>query len=136
MYMDRICSAILNKIYALGTAGRYFVISSDEFLEAFPEDGKRDETELKRALKILSADGYIDIKYSSGNMYCVALLKTYTEEEPPLPEHNGSEDGLDDNYEYPQMQKTAYMSAFWAAFVGGALGSGIIGAIALIIRLC
>lgn len=132
--MDRICSAILNKIYALGTAGRYFIISADEFFEAFPEDGKRDEAELKRALKSLSADGYIDIKYSSGNMYCVALLKTYTEEEPP--ENDITEDGFNEDYEYPQMQKTAYMSVFWSAFVGGALGSGIIGAIALIIGLC
>ena len=132
--MDGICSAVLNKIYALGTVGRYFVISADEFLESLPEDGKRDENELKRALRALSSDGYIDIKYSSGNMYCVALLKTYTEEkpEPPPPE----DDGLDEWIRLPQTEKTAHGAAFWAAFFGGALGSAIVSAIALIIVLC
>lgn len=131
--MDGICSAVLNKIYALGAVGRYFVISSDEFIEAFPEDGKRDEPELRRALKKLSADGYIDIKYSSGNMYCVALLKVYTEEETPPPP---SDDGFEKLYEPAALHKTAYVSAFWSAFLGGALGSGLISAIALIIGLC
>lgn len=128
--MDGICSAVLNKIYALGAVGRYFVISSDEFLEAFPEDSKRDEVELKKALKNLSADGYIDIKYSSGNMYCVALLKAYTEEEPP------SGDGFEELYEPVSVQKTAHVSTFWAAFAGGALGSAIVSAVFLIISLC
>lgn len=132
--MDGICSAVLNKIYALGVPGRYFVISADEFLEAFPEDGKRDIAELKRALKNLSANGYIDIKYSSGNLYCVALLKEYAEEviEPPPPD----ETGLEEHCKPDKIQKTAYVSIFWAAFLGGALGSGIIGAIAWIIGLC
>lgn len=129
--MDGICSAVLNKIYALGAPGRYFVISADEFLEAFPEDGKRDIAELKKALKNLSTDGYIDIKYSSGNMYCVALLKEYAEE--PSPPEN---EGFEELYEPYKMQKTSYVSAFWAAFLGGTLGSGIVGAIALIIGLC
>ena len=126
--MDGICSAVLNKIYALGAPGRYFVISSDEFLEAFPEDGKRDIAELKSALKKLSQDGYIDIKYSSGNMYCVALLKVYTEEPPPP-----ADDVFEELYEPTLTQKTAYMSAFWAAFWGSLLGSGVICAIALVI---
>lgn len=132
--MDGICSAVLNKIYALGAPGRYFVVSADEFLEALPEDGKRDIAELKKALKNLSADGYIDIKYSSGNIYCVALLKEYAEEEiePPPPE----EDGFEELYEPYKMQKTAHVSAFWAAFLGGALGSATIGVIAFIVSLC
>ena len=124
--MDGICSAVLNKIYALGTPGRYFVISSDEFFDAFPEDCARDEGQLKKALRGLSADGYVDIKYSSGNMYCVALLKVIPEEQP-------QEDDFEDCYEPELMQKTAHVSAFWSAFLGGALGSGVIGAIALII---
>lgn len=133
--MDGICSAILNKIYALGAAGRYFVVSADEFFEAFPEDGRRDEAELKRALKSLSSDGYIDIKYSSGSMYCVALLKTYTEEYAEPPADDDGLGGLDERYE-PEPQKTAYVPAFWAAFAGGALGSAVISAIAWIVGLC
>lgn len=132
--MDGICSAVLNKIYALGAPGRYFVMSSDEFFEAFPEDCNRDENQLKKALKSLSADGYIDIKYSSGNMYCVALLKVYTEEKAPPPPL--ADDGLEEYYEPEKLQKSAYRSAFWAGFLGGALGSALICAIALVIVLC
>ena len=131
--MDGICSAILNKINALGAFGRYFVISADEFFEAFPENYERDEAELKSALKSLASGGYIDIKYSSGNMYCVALLKTFTEEVAKPPTEN---DGLEECYEPPQAQKSTHAPAFWAAFAGGALGSAIISAIALIIGLC
>lgn len=129
--MDGICSAVLNKIYALGAPGRYFVISSDEFFEALPEDCARDEGQLKKALKSLTADGYIDIKYSSGNMYCVALLKVFTEED-----EQSQNDGFEDCYEPEQIQKPAYRYAFWGAFAGSALGSAIVGAVALIIWLC
>lgn len=128
--MDGICSAVLNKIYALGAPGRYFVISSDEFFEALPEDCARDEGQLKIALKSLATEGYIDIKYSSGNMYCVALLKVFTDED-----ELSHDDGFEDCYEPEQTQKTAYRSAFWGALFGSALGSGIVGAIALIIGL-
>lgn len=129
--MDGICSAVLNKIYALGTPGRYFVISSDEFFETFPEDCARDEGQLKKALKNLSSAGYIDIKYSSGNMYCIALLKVLTEDAAPA-----AEDGFEEYYEPEKIQKSAYRYAFWASFCGGALGSAIICAIALIVVLC
>ena len=132
--MDGICSAILNKIYALGAPGRYFVISSDEFFEAFPEDCARDEGQLKKALKALSADGYVDIKYSSGTMYCVALLKVFVEEKAPPPTTDYRE-SYGEHIAY-QPQKNAYMYLFLAAFLGGTLGSAIICAIALIIGLC
>lgn len=130
--MDVICSAVLNKIYALGTPGRYFVISADEFFESFPEDGKRDEAELKKALKSLSSNGYIDIKYSSGNMYCVALLKEYVEEETALPPDG--DDGFDDFYEPQITVKTANVWTFWSAFAGGALGSAVICALTFIVQ--
>ena len=130
--MDGICSAVLNKINALGTAGRYFVVSADEFFDAFPENFRRDEVELKKALKSLVSDGYIDIKYSSGNMYCVALLKTYTEEDAAPP---AGDDGFNELYQ-TEPQKNARYPAFWAGFAGGALGSAVIGAIAWIVSLC
>lgn len=129
--MDGISSAILNKIYALGVPGRYFVISSDEFFESFPEDCARDENQLKKTLKSLTADGYIDIKYSSGNMYCVALLKVFTKDVKPA-----KNDVLYGNYKSAESQKTSYRYMFWAAFLGSALGSTIVGAIALIVGLC
>lgn len=123
--MDGICSAVLNKLYALGEAGRYFIVSKDEFFEEFPEDAKRDEAELKRALKSLLSLGYIDIKYSSGDMYCVSLLKTVqpealpSETEPKICE-----------------QKTPALPQFLAAFAGGIVGGVLTAIICLIFLIC
>lgn len=130
--MDGICSAVLNKINALGAPGRYFVVASDEFFDAFPEDGNKNEGELKRALKELSANGYIDIKYSSGNLYCVALLKEFILEETP-PQTCDS-DGSEEYCDPLEEEKTAHVSLFFAAFAGSALGSAVIGAIFLILN--
>lgn len=123
--MDGICSAVLNKLYALGDGGRYFIISNDEFFEEFPEDAKRDEAELKRALKSLQALGYIDIKYSSGDMYCVSLLKTVQ------PDVQISE-AAPKIYE----RKTPAIPQFWAAFAGGIAGGVITALICLLFLIC
>lgn len=128
--MDGFCSAVLNKIYALGAPGRYFVVSLDEFLESLPEDCARDELQLKKTLNNLAAEGYIDVKYSSGNTYCVALLKVFTDDTTPP-----ATDGFNDDCKREKIQKSTYRSVFWSAFVGGALGSAVVGAIALIIGL-
>ena len=129
--MDGISSAVLNKLYALGDPGRYFVLSEEDFFEAFPEDCPRDGAELKRTVEKLEADGYIDVKYSGGNMYCIRLLK----QPPETYEQPEEDDGLDDYYESAE-RKTSHMSAFWGAFAGGALGSAILWAASLIVNLC
>ena len=117
--MDRIYSNVLEKICSLAPLGRYVVISEDEFWEVFPEEAERNETELRKALKSLISEGYIDMKYSGGDMYCVAPLKNY-EKEPEEP--------LEEIFEpvEPERQPKAELKAFFAAFFGGALGSLII----------
>lgn len=106
--MDRINVAVLDKICSLASPGRYVVFSEDELEEALPEDGG----DLKKSLKALSTAGYIDIKYSSGNLFCIAPIKKYVEPEP-------DEDTADG--EKPEKQRGA--SPFFPAFFGGALGS-------------
>ena len=73
--MDRICGAVLDRIHELSPAGRYVIIAGDEFFEAFPEGCEATFEELNRALAVLKKGGYIDMKYSRGDMYCVATLK-------------------------------------------------------------
>ena len=75
--MDRICNAVLEKICSLASLGRYVIISEDEFFENFPDDSDKNEAELKKALRTLVSNGFIDLRYSSGDLYCAAPLKKY-----------------------------------------------------------
>lgn len=119
--MDGICGAVMEKINALGSPGRYFVISADEFLEEFPEGAERSAEELENALKSLYSEGYIDVKYWGGNMFCVAALKDYERPEAPPPPREVSPKPADG--------EKFRVSPFWAAFLGGAAG-GILTALA------
>ena len=113
--MDRICNAVLDKVNALATLGRYVIISDEEFYESFPDDEQKRDELLTRALKYLQSEGYIDLRYSRQNMYCVAPLKKYEAPPEPLP---------------PQTTEIIYRPGFWApfiaAFCGGAAGSLLI----------
>lgn len=112
--MDRICGAVLNKIHALSPAGRYVIIDEDEFYDAFPDGSSKSFDELKRSLTILCKQGYIDIKYSRGEMYCVAPLKKYEEEEITADEPE------------EEVRRPRFDPVLVSAFAGSALGSLII----------
>lgn len=112
--MDRICVAVLDRIHSLSPAGRYVVIEGEELSEAFPDGCVADERELDRALTALRNAGYIDVKYSRGETYCIAPLKEYVEEQP------------DKISEEPCAKRRLFDPAFVSAFAGGALGSLII----------
>lgn len=111
--MDRICGAVLDRIHALSPEGRYVIIDEDEIFEAFPDGSNRTYDELERVLTALRSDGYIDLKYSRGDMYCVAPLKKYVEELPSSPAPAAATGRRID-------------VVFFSAFVGGALGSLVI----------
>ena len=111
--MDRICGAVLDKLNALSPAGRYVIVDENEIFEAFPNGSSKTYDELERVLSDLRSGGYIDLKYSRGDMYCVAPLKEYVEEQsiPSAP---------------AATRKKRWDSVFISAFAGGALGSLII----------
>ena len=110
--MDRICSAVLNKIHALSPAGRYVIVDEDELFEAFPSGSEKSFDELKRSLTLLIKQGYIDVKYSRGEMYCIAPLKKYEEEEEIVYEE--------------RERRFRFDPVLISAFAGSALGSLII----------
>ena len=111
--MDRICGAVLNKINALSPAGRYVIVDEDELFESFPEGTEKSFEELKRSLTLLIKQGYIDVKYSRGEMYCIAPLKKYEEEEIICePER--------------EIRRFRLDPVLLSAFAGGALGSLLI----------
>ena len=117
--MDRICGAVLNRIHSLSPAGRYLVIDEDELLEAFPDEAEKTFDELKRVLTTLCKGGFIDVKYSRGELCCIAPLKTYTEE-PPAPESVEAEPILT---EEPKRFKidAVLVSSFFGSILGSML---------------
>ena len=114
--MDRISCCVLDKICTLAPLGRYVVFSADELFEAFPDDAEATITELKKAVKALTADGYIDLKYQDGEFFCAAPIKKpaepQTATQPPQPTE--------------KTKQAAPVAVLFAAFAGGALGSLII----------
>ncbi|MDE6104552.1 MAG: hypothetical protein K2G38_02535 [Clostridia bacterium] len=116
--MDRICGAVFDKIRSISPVGRYVIIAEDEFLEAFPEGANADGAELDRALTALRNGGYIDVKYSRGDMYCVAALKEYEQEAP--------DEETEEIGEVIAERRPRVDFVFVSAFLGGALGSLLI----------
>ena len=114
--MDRICGNVLARIHALSPAGRYVIVDENEIFEALPDGSERTYAELERVLTYLKSEGFIDLKYSRGDMYCVAPLKEYVEPSPTPPPAPA-----------PATSKGRKIdTVFIAAFAGGALGSLII----------
>ncbi len=106
---------VIEKICTLAPMGRYVILSADDFSEEIGESG------LRKSLKTLKDDGYIDLKYSSDDLFCVAPLKAFVREVPQeadLPEETNAEE--------PRRNFSVFALTFLSAFLGGALGSLII----------
>lgn len=111
--MNTLNREILAKINTSAPKGRYIILSEDEIKEAL--SAQADGEVIQKACKELYRDGYIDLKYSGGGMFCIAPLKEYTEPAPE-PENTETEREI-------VVAKTGTAAAFFAALVGGALGS-------------
>lgn len=128
--MDAVKRALFYKISESCKNGGFAIIDSTEFADAIPEGERRVAGEIDGALKELQKLGYIDIRYARGDMYCVAALKS------ELPEENCEEKLPDRSPTVVEVKekinKFAVALYAAAAFLGGAAGSAIICAIAVI----
>lgn len=128
--MDDVKRALFYKISESCKNGGFAIIDSTEFADAIPEGERRAAGEIDGALKELQKLGYIDIRYARGDMYCVAALKS------ELPEENCEEKLPDRSPTVVEVKekinKFAVALYAAAAFLGGAAGSAIICAIAVI----
>lgn len=128
--MDAVKRALFYKISESCKNGGFAIIDSTEFADAIPEGERRAAGEIDGALKELQKLGYIDIRYARGDMYCVAALKN------ELPEENCEEKLPDRSPTVVEVKekinKFAVALYAAAAFLGGAAGSAIICAIAVI----
>ena len=128
--MDAVKRALFYKISESCKNGGFAIIDSTEFADAIPEGERRAAGEIDGALKELQKLGYIDIRHARGDMYCVAALKS------ELPEENCEEKLPDRSPTVVEVKekinKFAVALYAAAAFLGGAAGSAIICAIAVI----
>ena len=128
--MDVVKRALFYKISESCKNGGFAIIDSTEFADAIPEGERRAAGEIDGALKELQKLGYIDIRYARGDMYCVAALKSELPEEnceEKLPDRSPTVIGVKE-----KINKFAVALYAAAAFLGGAAGSAIICAIAVI----
>lgn len=79
--MDEICSALFKKLSGDGR-GTYKIFYEDELLDEIDGEPKNRET-LECALKRLTAEGCIDVKYARGDVFCVAAVKDFCPLPPP-----------------------------------------------------
>ena len=128
--MDDVKRALFYKISESCKNGGFAIIDSTEFADAIPEGERRAAGEIDGALKELQKLVYIDIRYARGDMYCVAALKS------ELPEENCEEKLPDRSTTVVEVKekinKFAVALYAAAAFLGGAAGSAVICAIAVI----
>lgn len=113
--MDEICSAILTKLCDLGEVGNFLILEEEELFEIFPEGAEKSRTVLDEALKRLKASGFIEIRYSRGNLFCLAPLKKFEKFEP-LPEIK-----IEPNLKksYVLFAGCSFTFSFLGAFLGG-----------------
>ena len=111
--MDTLNREILAKINSSAQKGSYIILSEDDFKEAI--SAKADGERIQLACKELFNEGYIDLKYSGGGMFCVAPLKDFVE---PVPVAETKETERE-----VVVVKAGTVAAFFAALIGGALGS-------------
>ena len=71
--MDKLTSSILAVVNAQ-TGGAYKVMEAKDFIDALPEKTKTDETGVSNALQYLAERGFVDIRYSDRDTYCVCSL--------------------------------------------------------------
>ena len=128
--MDAVKRALFYKISESCKNGGFAIIDSTEFADAIPEGERRAAGEIDGALKELQKLGYIDIRYARGDMYCVAALKSELPEEKceeKLPDRSATVVEVKE-----KINKFAVALYAAAAFLGGAAGSAVICAIAVI----
>ena len=124
--MNTINRNILAKINTCAQKGSYIILSEEDFYEVLGTE--TDGEIIANACKDLYKDGYIDLKYSGGGMFCVAPLRDAEPEPEP------SEEISEDNGREVTVVKTGTAAAFFAALFGGALGSIIASLILSVIK--
>ena len=123
--LDKRTSALLQTITDFCSSGTYKIFSEEDFLAAFPERWGVTAESLCQMLDYLSENGYINIKYSGGGMYCIC----------PLPLGRGyCEQEADKKSECILQLKYFMSAAFFGSFAGAVLGALVFALIYMAMR--
>ena len=114
--LDKRTSALLQSINDFCSSGTYKIFSEEDFLADFPQQwGVTAESE----------NGYINVKYSGGGMYCIC----------PLPLGRGyCEQEAEKRSDCVAQLKYFMSAAFFGAFAGAVLGALVFAVVFLIMR--
>ena len=123
--LDKRTSALLQSINDFCSSGTYKIFSEEDFLSAFPDKWGGTAEARAQMLDYLSENGYINVKYSGGGMYCIC----------PLPLGRGyCEQEAEKRSECVLQLKYFMSAAFFGSFAGSVLGVLIFAVIYLVMR--
>ena len=123
--MDDVCRAIFEKVKS-ACAGGAAVFDAGELAGAV-EGEELSAEKVDGAVKKLCGDGFLDIKYARGNLYCLAPVREPEDEDT---ESNSPATIVEVKQKFSLKCALLYCAA---ALVGGAAGSAIASVIAAVI---
>lgn len=115
--MNTLSLNILNKIKE-SSGGGYVVLSLDELSECIPADEPISFDDISAAVEELAEQKYIDIKYSRGDLYCVAAMKDYAlDESGIIPEVTQAAGEVNGGKLYAICGALSFAGAFLGSFI-------------------
>lgn len=112
--LDKRTAALLNTVNAQCSSGGYKIFTEEDFLSCFePAWGVTGEN-LSHMLDHLSENGYINVKYADGGMYCVMPM--------PLGRSYSEREAEKENKDLKSLKCFA-RAAFFGGLIGGGVGS-------------
>lgn len=118
--LDKLTQFVLNKINAESN-GSFVVLDCNDFISAMPARMTVDENAVLNSIRFLYSRGYIDVKYSDDNTFCLCSM----------PKGRQVTD-VDKNSVYNAAFRRGI---FLTAFTGGILGAVLGGMIIIVISL-
>lgn len=121
--MDSRLNSVLQAIIKLGEENNFVVISADEIKNMMIEHKDITNKELDEAILYLKKRSFIQLKYSSSNTYCFALLsKAVVYNEDGI---NSLNDMKVVKEVVQKKDKLLFIKVFLGSFLGAAIGAGL-----------
>ncbi len=118
--LDKLTQFILNKINA-ESDGSFVVLDCNDFISVMPSRMSADENAFLNSIRFLYSRGYIDVKYSDDNTFCLCSM----------PKGRQVTDIEKNDLQNSSFRRGVFLIAFLGGFSGAILG----GLISIILSL-